>query len=186
MPISNEEKLIFVHIPKTGGTSINSMLGFPGDNKPELLFGTPTALQHLTLDQIKTKIPKEQYTNYKKFTIVRNPYDRAVSEFCWLKKHNTINQEVTFKVFCKNLDSLCSPKHSIPQHCFVNNDIDFILRFEDINSEIKKVLPNKTLPHKQRSRSNSDYKKFYCDETKRIIYDKYKKDFEVFNYESKL
>ena len=63
-----EKKLLFIHIPKTGGTSITKAFGLK-------------EIHHLNLQyyegQLKDKM--ERLEDYFKFTFVRNPYDRYAS-----------------------------------------------------------------------------------------------------------
>ena len=91
MPISHDLKIIYVHIPKTGGGTIEKSLGIFGkDNNGSLelnydiLYGKETNkfLQHLTIQEIN-EIKKKEFNNYKKVSFVRNPYDKIVSEYLW-------------------------------------------------------------------------------------------------------
>ena len=91
MPILHSAKIIFVHIPKTGGGSIEKSLGIYGsDNNgnltPDLsiLYGKykNKFLQHLTISEIKERNIKD-FESYKKISFVRNPYDKIISEYLW-------------------------------------------------------------------------------------------------------
>lgn len=95
MPVSHSHKTIFVHIPKTAGTSVEAVLGMHGDKKDigvvpyfnqqldhEHLYGGP--LQHMTAQGIRATLNNESaFQSYFKFTIVRNPWDRLVSALAW-------------------------------------------------------------------------------------------------------
>lgn len=69
--ISDEHKCIFVHIPKAAGSSIKVALGLRGSGHP---FWTQYAERH----------PK-RWNEYFTFTVVRNPWDRAVSAFAYAR-----------------------------------------------------------------------------------------------------
>jgi hypothetical protein len=95
MPISHAHKVIFIHIPKTAGTSVEAVLGMHGGKQDigvvpyfnqcidyEHLYGGP--LQHLTAQGIRQVLKDDSVFNaYFKFTIVRNPWDRLVSAIAW-------------------------------------------------------------------------------------------------------
>ena len=88
MPVNHESKYLFIHIPKTGGTSIESFLNLDNpqchhDASIRFLQGeVDYALQHLTALIYKTYFLKpEDFKTYFKFTFVRNPYDRSLSRF---------------------------------------------------------------------------------------------------------
>ena len=95
MPISHPLKAIFVHIPKTGGTSVEAALGMHGDKTDigvtpyynqsvdrEHLYGQD--LQHMTAGQLRHFLDDAAiFEQYFKFAIVRNPWERIVSTFAW-------------------------------------------------------------------------------------------------------
>tara|TARA_Y100000296_G_C5113224_1_gene226261 strand:- start:166 stop:903 length:738 start_codon:yes stop_codon:yes gene_type:complete len=102
--ISTEHKFVFVHIPKTGGTSIKHRLQIYSDHPLDhpslehrlLYFSRPTALEldssihdvvHRPSLSSEFIHPAEEYF---KFTFVRNPWDRLVSYYFHLsgKKQN--------------------------------------------------------------------------------------------------
>jgi hypothetical protein len=95
MPISHSLQAIFVHIPKTAGTSVEAVLGMHGDKQdigirpyfnqtpdPEHLYGGH--LQHLTAARLRIVLQDEaRFKRYFKFAVVRNPWDRLVSTCAW-------------------------------------------------------------------------------------------------------
>jgi len=92
MPVDRLRNLIFVHIPKTGGTSIEIALGL---TRPDQ-FVSPTPLkylspenktpQHLTWRELVKNLPAEFVRTAYSFSFVRNPWDRFVSEYLWRRE----------------------------------------------------------------------------------------------------
>lgn len=97
--ISKKHKFIFIHIPRTGGTSIENMLSnyqegelidigggiwMPDEEIKNLILNTYSDFnfyndaKHMKAIDWK-KILGDEYENYYKFTIVRNPYDKFLS-----------------------------------------------------------------------------------------------------------
>ena len=113
--ISHDHKCIFLHIPKTGGGSIEKL--FTGSHLPcrdvvtELGF---TERRHTKPDQLFTLNPNwsEIWDTYRKFTFVRNPWARLWSYWQYHKDtgRNLIPEFVkTFKDFIFWMDPNMPP-----------------------------------------------------------------------------
>ncbi len=101
MIISAGRKYIFVHIPKTGGTSLATALEARAMKDDILIGDTPKARQrkarlqgvktagrlwkHSTLADIAGLVPDEAIAAYFTVALVRNPWDRVVSYYHWLR-----------------------------------------------------------------------------------------------------
>lgn len=95
MPFDRQRLLVFLHIPKTAGTSVEQALDLYGPWHQENLetgFGliqnrdllarnlSSNFLQHLTLRELETLFP-EVLNNATIFTVVRDPWQRFLSSF---------------------------------------------------------------------------------------------------------
>ena len=80
----------------------------------------------------------------------------------------------------------------MPQYKFIcdNNDnilVNKIYRFENFNDEINKLCEHLHIKYVSipimRKSKHQDYRTYYInDEIKKIVYDVYEKDFQLFNY----
>lgn len=73
-PFMDSKKCIFIHVPKTGGSSIRKALG-----------AARTGRQHLPWSVYYQANPAK-FNRYFKFGFVRNPTDRALSSYYYLKR----------------------------------------------------------------------------------------------------
>lgn len=91
MNISDKYKLIFFHYPKCAGKSVISSLEIKTSDKTNLESGfRQTTLLGLDYWHWNGQIYPEKWKEYKKFTIIRNPWDRVVSLYNFRKKENDL------------------------------------------------------------------------------------------------
>lgn len=99
--ISNSRRFIFVHIPKTGGSSVTYHLttltrwndieiGCTPFGKAMLRFFRDRfgIGKHATAAQIRGIVGEKIWTKYRTFAVVRNPYQRVVSSYNFMKNWN--------------------------------------------------------------------------------------------------
>ena len=212
--ISNRHKYIFVHIPKCGGTSIEKALltienvdlniGRGGNNTTggfglnrlskeyqiEYKVGI-NGRQHLFLDKFPPRCQEEYFC----FTFVRNPWDLLVSKYYYSRQPQ---KGVSFRemIFLMD-DAKMRPRHRLKhkQTDFINSNINYIGRFENLEADFKKIcdilglnppkLEHLNTTHSERSAlgcKDRPYWEYYDEETKEIVATKYKKDIETFGY----
>jgi hypothetical protein len=175
MPISHEHRCLFVHIPKTGGTSIENALGMyfrRNRENVDRLFGSIRSselkqlglgsgyLQHLTLSEMHTIHPKWPFGDYFSFSFVRNPWDRMVSSFS--KKDSHLLREaqnrgielerLSFEDYVQATGEIAH-SHTRAQVEFVTDAegkvaVDFVGRFESLAEDFQEVCRRAGI-HKQ-------------------------------------
>jgi len=94
MFISHKYKIIFIHIQKTGGSSILKLFE---QLDPDLVEKIPIDSskkrpKHCFASDIEEVIGSEMFGNYYKFCVVRNPFDRLVSWY-WMLKRRSFEEE---------------------------------------------------------------------------------------------
>lgn len=101
MIISRRRRFIFVHVPKTGGTALTLALEARAAKDDILIGDTPKARaragrwkgvktagrvwKHSTLSDVVGLVTPEEIMDFRAVTLVRNPWDRAVSYYHWLR-----------------------------------------------------------------------------------------------------
>ena len=175
--IIDTHKAIFIHIPKNAGTSIETYFANSSFRiQPN---------KHADIYEIKRKF-KNSYKNYRKFTIIRNPYDKMVSWYFYLKRNLNSNTEVLdFNDWILDPTKLWHANDPIsfldPQCRWVDDTVELI-KFENINEELNNFFGEKIdLPITNKT-NHEHYLKYYNEKSLDIVYDKYKEDFKKFNY----
>lgn len=190
--ISEEHNFIFLHVPKTGGTSIEKALDSHYDiDRFDYHFWHEESKHwsvHFTLQEmIRYKQIKKPVNKYFVFSVVRNPWERIVSAARWRQMDL---EEFYFKTKSIPLKKLDHDRHKLPQTDFMKIDqnihADFIGRFENLNSDWLKICERLdieiTLPHTNQSQHTS-YQDYYSPKMKDIIYKEYKEEIKLFKYE---
>lgn len=201
MPINRKEKIILIHIPKNAGSSIAKTLNIYPENRHKknlnICYGIEddkTVLQSLPLEYYDRYLNDILINECLKIAVVRNPYDRVLSDYFWSDRgcknilefliliENTLKKEkseiIKYNDFHQN--------HFLPQYEYIRSDkfkIDKIFRFENINQEFQDFFPEKKLCHINQT-NHVNWKEFFADKRKELdlINKIYSVDFKKFNY----
>jgi hypothetical protein len=209
MPYFKNEKIniLFIHIPKTGGTSVETYFSkkynIPLNEKSLFTHaGVKTkvdknvvienSLQHATYQEIIThaKFFNIDFNDIKIMTIVRNPYDRIISDLFFFGLINKkSSSEETFEVIKKYLVSKHLDGHNRPQYQY--------LKFDNYEKELSKIniLRTESLDQNmidlgyvdfdfrvQLNTTKVDYYSFLNNDSIGLINAFYSKDFKLFSY----
>ncbi|MCP5025245.1 MAG: sulfotransferase family protein [Actinomycetia bacterium] len=106
MPVYRKHQLLHIHIPKTGGTSIEEYFhsvddmvwGLPSWVGQEERQGRWFEFQHLSLPELR-EFTGNEFDQYESFAVVRDPYARLVSEFRWRQAISTDHPHSTTRGF---------------------------------------------------------------------------------------
>lgn len=195
MPYHKEKNILFLHIPKTGGMSIeHSIMKGP----PILLHGEVCStyqvdLQHLTFKQIKDKY-SDVISNWDDlfiFAFIRNPYRRLISEYSkhWFSSFDSFEHFVN--MIKRDYRNIKYNNHLIPQHEFIyykgKNVCNFMGRQENYEKDFYKLCDilnvNEPVRRINRWAWNRKISAYYKNnDIKDIVYELYKKDFELLLY----
>lgn len=205
--ISHSHKTLFVHIPKAAGQSIELAfledLNLTWDERESLLLRAnknpsegPERLAHLYAREYVQcgHISQDKFDTYFKFAVVRHPYERAISEY---RYRNNWRQGPLWYFLSRSYDDtfLDTHRHMAPQVNFVYDDngnmiVDQVIKFETLSEEITPILkkligPDASLPRRNTSKPSSRlfWPKELKPHHKKMIYKKYRSDFEAFGYE---
>jgi hypothetical protein len=190
----DERRCIFVHIPKCAGISV-----------VKSLFGDFDC-GHTSLKRYQIMFGPAEFNRYFKFTVVRNPFDRLVSAYLFMKKGG-INEKdkrwaernlapyADFDAFVKgwvNRRNIWSGLHFRPQTSFIcvkKNlpGLDFVGYLENLPADFdficRKLQIKSSLVEANRNRSREEnYTEYYTDETRAIVAAAYADDLRVLGY----
>ncbi|XSG86418.1 MAG: sulfotransferase family 2 domain-containing protein [Methylohalobius sp. ZOD2] len=184
---------IFVHIPKAAGQyiSINLLNGHAG---------------HQTISDYQFMFGSEVFNRSFKFTFTRNPWDRLVSAYFYLKKggcnehdkewsQKHLSNYDTFDQFVRDLPQkrfFDTWIHFIPQHKFITDplgriSVDYIGQVENLSQQIQVICEKIKInppanPKKTNTSDHKHYSEYYTPETIQIVEGIYKRDLELFGY----
>ncbi len=190
MLISHRFKFIFIHIPKTGGTSVQLAL------KPFADAGEEYGLtSHATALDARRALP-EIFNSYFKFAFVRNPWDLEVSMYQYKREwyhrgHESVkwNKEMTFEEF---LELRAEKRGILGDQCHFIQDyhgrclMDFVGRFEHLDRDFQLVarLMGLTgeLPRSNASDRDPEYQGYYNPETEELVRHISRPEIKAFGY----
>ena len=127
--------------------------------------------------------------NVYKFAIVRNPWDRFVSTFEYLRKHKMIDPHLSFDDFVTNGDfsnphfNLQHPNFQFQGRVFVDDLFHLEELAENWRVIAERLGIGSELPFANRSRTDRDYRNRYSERSLQIVSEVYQSDIEALNYE---
>ncbi len=212
MILSRGRSFIFIHIPKTGGTALALALETRAMADDEMLGDTPKALKrrhrlrdaktrgrlwkHSTLADIEGLASREEIAQMFTFTLVRNPYDRAVSYYHWLQ-HQTfdhpavaLSQKLPFDGFaCHPLvrkSFMNNPAHRYMQLGDKREHCSCYIRLEHFKRDAEPVFDHLgfsiELSQVNTSMRRRDWKSYYTKQSVKSISECCAVDIERFEY----
>ena len=224
--ICRQHQCLFVHVPKSAGQSIEQFfmdrLGLDwetgraevlmGDN-PDRSRGTQK-LAHLSAFEYVHDgfVDADEFESLFKFTFVRNPYERLVSEYRYRNyfHHHSFSDFVHNKLPRPGWDD--KYRHVMSQYEMLHDLhgrllVDFVGRFESLQQDFDTVcrrlgIEDSELPHRNPSNKKSrnlkrrfrnflfrngendkrHYTEFYDEHTRATVTELYRKDIETFGY----
>ena len=207
--ISYYKRCIFIHIPKCGGTSVESIIwprpedrieanlwmGFISEYHNKYQTG---GLQHLLANQVRAEVGLDIFNSFYKFAFVRNPWDRIVSQFAYMQKRPDLmdfigmKPETEFKAYL----SLIQKKQHVqwmPQTDFILDQdgtllVNKIGRLESIEKDSDEVFDilgvcreqAKNFHANRSERKSIDH--YYDQESVEMVGEIYSSDINYFNY----
>jgi len=211
--IDHQRKILFIHIPKNAGTSIERDLfpsfDFKGAYSKDALYGFDAELglnlQHATLAQLLGKhlITEHQLQGYTSFAVVRNPFTRAISGYKWLLKD--LKTEGTFEEFLTQSGAfsegrLSEAPHYVADHFLTQSDfiaqagrirVDHVLRFEHLKQDFGRLAHSKGWDahldnHFKKNRQKRwELARLMTPKIQALIVERYREDFELFDYSTR-
>ena len=194
-------RFIFIHVFKTGGTSIrmaliphidpfvNRTLGRLGLRRMSSQPYPP----HTTASEIVALIGKEEFESYYSFGFVRNPWDWNASLYSYIVRspeHEDYEQVRACGSFEEFLAWRCTGRVTLQKDFLYSKEneqmVDFIGRYERLEADFQQVCTaigiRARLPHVNASKSRP-YQDYYNRRTIEIVRQVFAEDIRLFNYE---
>lgn len=188
IPYSDTHRLIFIHIPKNAGTAIYRLFNLPPG--------------HADIELIRSTLPADKVASYVKFAIVRNPFDRLVSNYLYAKMENSLyhgkdNPHPDYKRLrkksfrdCVKLLKKGKLRHEgwADQYQWVFREghlfVDEILYFERLQDDLialcarHRIVGGKLQVANQSC--NRNWREFYTSQLRDEVFNIYQRDFKHF------
>ena len=197
--ISFQKRFLFVHIPKTAGNSIQSVLRDYSEDELVALRGEQDGIErfglrnstykikkHSTLAEYRAALGGGRFAELYKFTCVRNPWDRMVSYY-FTPTQSTVAWDR------KKFRKIISEALSVADYLRLGKgkedpfgNVNYIMRFETLADDFRTVcaaldISPVALPRYNRS-NREHYSKYYDDEFRELVRARFAAEIERFGY----
>lgn len=194
MPIFETDagQILFIHVPKTGGSSLHKCLSHFHSHSPwttNPLPGEPCTPQHYDRALLERHFGGTDFV--WSFMVVRHPAERLVSEYCWQMRNRMV--PVPFGWWVRDVlsklaaDRYCFDNHLRPQHEFRCLGAE-VLRFEDgldaVVKRMSKITGIDYAPHLEHRNKRRPRLVQIGKSERTLIEDAYRKDYEQFCYDT--
>ncbi len=184
MLVCDSHNFMFIHIQRTGGTSIREMchkLSLKTYEK-EFFHGHVNLLEDFDI-----------LNKYKTFAFVRNPWDRVLSWYKLLTKDVAKDKKFSFEDYILNFEEFNNAKiHSFRpcQYDYIYKDkkkcIDYIGKFENYEKDLKDIFSKfgisiDSIPNINGT-DHKKYQEYYTPKMAKHIEEICHKDIEEFGY----
>ena len=206
MLISDSHQFIFLRMRKVASTSMKTILlplcvprptgrlaHLKSRAKLEWDYHKYVFRAHDDIRAAQRRMPAERFDRYFKFTFVRNPWDRLVSEYefllrkCEHGRHERVKKLGGFKDFI-HMQIPRSDAYQINMMCDKHGNVlmDFIGKLENLQNDWKTVCERTGIPHQELQRKNaserSHYQDYYDTESRQLVARHWAREIELFGY----
>ncbi len=193
MVISGKLNCVFVHVQKTGGSSIETALraADPGASRIE------KGGRHRTAREVRDGMPAAAWERSFRFAFVRNPWDRLVSWYAMCVQATAPNAFARYVIDnVKSFDQFVEEPTGMlerttrPQCDYLDDAdgtrlVEFVGRYEALAQDFATVAARlgiaAALPHDNPSRHHP-YRDYFNDRTRRLVEQRFAADIEAFGY----
>jgi hypothetical protein len=197
--ISFQKRFLFVHIPKTAGNSIQSVLRHYSEDEIVALRGEQEGVErfgvrnpkyeikkHSTLAEYRTALGEEKFRGLYKFTCARNPWDRMISLYFSPGRKVAEWDREAFKALVQKTLSVTDYLRLEKGEADSFANVDRIMRFENLADDFRWVcgelnIASAPLPKYNRS-SRDDYAQYYDDDLRQLVGQRFAAEIEHFGY----
>jgi hypothetical protein len=197
--ISFQKRFLFVHIPKTAGNSIQTVLRHYSEDEIVALRAEQDGIErfglrnpnykikkHSTLAEYRAALGEARFRDLYKFTCVRNPWDRMVSYYFGTTPLVEAWDRKEFKRLILKAVSVAGYLRLDRDEADPFGNTDYIIRFENLADDFRAVcarvgIPDAPLPQYNRS-DREHYSNYYDAELRELIRKRFAPEIERFGY----
>jgi len=197
--ISFQKRFLFVHIHKTAGNSIQSILRRYSEDEIVSARAHQDGIErfgvrnpnyeikkHSTLADYRAALGEAQFRSLYKFTCVRNPWDGMISLYFSPSRERAQWDRKLFKKLLSNTLSVADHLRLEKDDADPFSNVDRVMRFEALATDFRSVcaelgIPWAPLPNYNRS-SREHYSKYYDDELRELVRRRFASEIERFGY----
>jgi|3_EtaG_2_1085321.scaffolds.fasta_scaffold27362_2 hypothetical protein len=189
-----DKKLIFIHLPKTGGYTIKNILephspdvlkrGFPtlfGENTGMRMwdYRTKMMIMHPNVEFYEMQYP-DKFDDFTTFTVIRNPWDRLLSYVLWLNK-GEFDREKFISALNLKVSGWFGNQYDMTQIPLLKNSdgevmVNKVFRYDIFKKELKAFFDEHEIEYGNQletktnsASSNRHYSTYYDDEMRKLV-----------------